>query len=203
MQKARVHFEEEGTSLQEIVDMRLYEDMATFAFQVFSIAHHSLGAINALKDGEFGPPNMSPGLDFETLHNMIDDAEAQLSKVNCEDIDGLLDGQVIFKMGDVRWPFTNEDFINVYHAFQINWEISSNFCGPKLYKNCRTFFAFKVHVLSCLIFTVDLTVTRCCQIVSEDFVNFCGLLRIRELYQWLSLTIGSDGCPFSPPPPGF
>ena len=47
----------------------------------------------------------------------------------------------------------------------------------------RTLFVFKVHVLSCLIFTVDLTVTRCCQIVSEDFVNFCGFLRKHELYQ--------------------
>ena len=111
MQKAKAHFEEEGTNLQEIVDMRLYEDMATFSFQVFSIAHHSLGAINALKDGEFGPPNMPPGLDFESLHNMIKDAEAQLLEVSCDDIDKLLDGQVIFKMGDIRWPFTNEDFI--------------------------------------------------------------------------------------------
>ena len=111
MQKAKAHFEEEGTNLQEIVDMRLYEDMATFSFQVFSIAHHSLGAINALKDGEFGPPNMPSGLDFESLHNMIKDAEAQLLEVSCDDIDKLLDGQVIFKMGDIRWPFTNEDFI--------------------------------------------------------------------------------------------
>ena len=111
MQKAKVHFEEEGTSLQEIVDMRLYEDMATFAFQVFSIVHHSLGAINALKDGEFGPPKMPLGLDFESLHNIIKDAEAKLLEVNPEDIDKLLDGQVIFKMGDIRWPFTNEDFI--------------------------------------------------------------------------------------------
>ena len=111
MQKAKCHFEEEGTSLQEIVDMRLYEDMATFAFQVFSIAHHSLGAINALKEGEFGPPKMPLGLDFESLHNIIQDAEAQLLEVNPEDIDKLLDGQEIFKMGDVRWPFTNEDFI--------------------------------------------------------------------------------------------
>ena len=31
------------------------------------------------------------------------------------------------------------------------------------------------------IFTVDLTVTTYCQIDSEDFVNFCGLLRKREL----------------------
>ena len=111
MQKAKAHFEEEGTNLQEIVDMRLYEDMATFSFQVFSIAHHSLGAINALKDGEFGPPNMPSGLDFESLHNMIKDAETQLLEVSCDDIDKLLDGQVIFKMGDIRWPFTNEDFI--------------------------------------------------------------------------------------------
>ena len=111
MQKAKSHFEEEGINLQEIVDMRLYEDMATFSFQVFSIAHHSLGAINALKDGEFGPPNMPLGLDFESLQNMIKDAEAQLLEASCEDIDQLLDGQVIFKMGDIRWPFTNEDFI--------------------------------------------------------------------------------------------
>ena len=32
------------------------------------------------------------------------------------------------------------------------------------------------------IFTVDLMVTTYCQIVGEDFVNFCGLLRKRELY---------------------
>ena len=33
------------------------------------------------------------------------------------------------------------------------------------------------------IFTVDLTVTTYCQIDGEDFVNFCGLLRKRELYK--------------------
>ena len=31
------------------------------------------------------------------------------------------------------------------------------------------------------IFTVDLMVTTYCQIYGEDFVNFCGLLRKREL----------------------
>ena len=32
------------------------------------------------------------------------------------------------------------------------------------------------------ILTVDLTVTTYCQIDGEGFVNFCGLLRKRELY---------------------
>ena len=31
------------------------------------------------------------------------------------------------------------------------------------------------------IFTVDLTITTYCKIDGEDFVNFCGLLRKREL----------------------
>ena len=31
------------------------------------------------------------------------------------------------------------------------------------------------------IFTIDLTVTTDCPIDDEDFVNFCGLLRKREL----------------------
>ena len=31
------------------------------------------------------------------------------------------------------------------------------------------------------IFTVDLTLTKYCQIDGEDFINFCGLLRKHEL----------------------
>ena len=33
------------------------------------------------------------------------------------------------------------------------------------------------------ILTVDLTATTYCKIDGEDFVNLCGLLRKRELYQ--------------------
>ena len=33
------------------------------------------------------------------------------------------------------------------------------------------------------ILTVDLTVTTYCQIDGKDLVNFCGLLRKRELYK--------------------
>ena len=43
------------------------------------------------------------------------------------------------------------------------------------------------------IFTVDLTVTTYCQIDSEDFVNFCGLLRKRELYIQVTKNINKTG----------
>ena len=36
------------------------------------------------------------------------------------------------------------------------------------------------------IFTVNLTLCSKCQIYSEDFVNFCGLLRKHELYHFFN-----------------
>ena len=45
------------------------------------------------------------------------------------------------------------------------------------------------------IFTVDLTVTTYCQIDGEDFVNFCGLLIKRELYNMFSLRNIPCACP--------
>ena len=44
--KAKSHFEETGINQEEIVHARLYEDMAPFSFQVFSIVHHSVGALH-------------------------------------------------------------------------------------------------------------------------------------------------------------
>ena len=38
------------------------------------------------------------------------------------------------------------------------------------------------------IFTIDLTLSSKCQIISEDFINFCGLLRKHELYDVLSFS---------------
>ena len=52
LEKGRSHFEEKKRNLDDIVKLRLYDDMAPFTFQLFSVAHHSLGAINGLKNGE-------------------------------------------------------------------------------------------------------------------------------------------------------
>ena len=40
----------------EVVEHRLFQDMAPFSFQIRSVAHHSVGAMEALKSGVFNPP---------------------------------------------------------------------------------------------------------------------------------------------------
>jgi hypothetical protein len=96
---------------EEIVHMQLYEDMKPFTFQAFSIVHHSVGAIEALKTGEFGPPMMPDNLSFGDLKNMIKEAETELKNIDTSEIDNLSDQKVIFKMGQIEWPFSSIDFI--------------------------------------------------------------------------------------------
>ena len=47
---------------------------------------------------------------------------------------------------------------------------------------CIKFVYFKKVTKIDKIFTDEFTLTTCCQIDGEDFVNFCGLLRKCELY---------------------
>ena len=54
----------------------------------------------------------------------------------------------------------------------------------KTWKSLK-FIVFKKATRIDEIFIVDLTVTTYCQSDGEDFVNFCGLLRKRELYPLL------------------
>ena len=111
LNKAKAHFEETGTDLEDIVQARLYEDMAPFSFQVFSIVHHSVGALNALKSGEFGPPNMPENLDFAALHSLLEVAVNDLKNFSADKVDACSEQEVLFKMGSIEWPFSAESFI--------------------------------------------------------------------------------------------
>ena len=111
LNKAKAHFEETGTDLEDIVQARLYEDMAPFSFQVFSIVHHSVGALNALKSGEFGPPNMPENLDFAALHSLLEEAVNDLKNFSANEVDACSEQEVLFKMGSIEWPFSADSFI--------------------------------------------------------------------------------------------
>ena len=51
IEKAEEFCSENDIDTKDIVEMQLHRDMAPFTFQVFSIVHHSVGAIDALKTG--------------------------------------------------------------------------------------------------------------------------------------------------------
>ena len=109
LQKSADHFAAKGIDLAEVVETRLIPDMANFHFQVTSLTHHSLGAVNAFKSGEFRPPRYDD-CDYAALQAMTATTLHELKTQSREEIDALADGKVVFKLGDNEIPFTAENF---------------------------------------------------------------------------------------------
>ena len=110
LEKGRAHCEENGISLDEVVETRLIDDMLPFRFQVISVAHHSLGALKGVEAGVFGPPSMSD-LDYDGLRNLVTEAREGLADYSAETVNGFEGKAMEFRMGKMAIPFSAEDFL--------------------------------------------------------------------------------------------
>lgn len=110
LEKGADHFNENGVPLQEVVDSRLYPDMASFHFQVVCITHHSVGALNGITTGEFGTPDY-PETDYAGLQAMTRTTLDTLREMNPDDVNALAGGAVVFKLRGNEIPFTAENFV--------------------------------------------------------------------------------------------
>jgi len=105
------HFQENNINPDDIVEARLFENMLPFKFQIWSVAHHSKGALDGLKAGVFGPPSAMGELNYAGLQKVIADARESLQAVTADQINSLEGGDMAFEMGGRRIPFTVEGFI--------------------------------------------------------------------------------------------
>lgn len=111
LEKGLAHFTANNISPEEIVETRLFPDMLPLRFQLLSVAHHSLGAIEGLKQGQFAPPSQAPSHDYRTLQKLIADTRASIAKLTPDDVNALDGKDIIFQMRDLKLPFTAADFI--------------------------------------------------------------------------------------------
>jgi len=100
-----------GLDTSEIVSSRLFEDMLPFRFQIVSVAHHSLGAIEGLQRGVFAPPSQTEPLDYDGLRTLIADTLKGLRSLNPAEVNALKGRAIIFQLRDRQLPFTAEDFM--------------------------------------------------------------------------------------------
>lgn len=110
LKKGADHCASAGIDLAEIVDTRLYPDMATFHFQITSVTHHSLGALEALKSGSFSPPRY-PECGYAELQAMTARTLEELKAQKPDEIDALAGGKLVFKIAGNEIPFTAENFV--------------------------------------------------------------------------------------------
>jgi len=94
-----------------IVETRLFDDMLPMRFQIVSVAHHSLGAIEGLKNGVFSPPGQVAPLDYAGLQKLVADTSAGLKALTPAEVNALEGRDMIFQIRDRQVPFTAESFV--------------------------------------------------------------------------------------------
>lgn len=109
--KGREHCEKTGVDLDDVVETRLYPDMLPFRFQLVSVAHHSLGAIQGIEAGVFEPPAPAPDRNYAGLEKLVVETRSALEGYAREAIDALTGRAVQFKIGDRGLPFIAENFV--------------------------------------------------------------------------------------------
>ncbi len=109
--KAKAHCEEKGTKPEEIIGARLIEDMQPFSYQVKCCREHSLGAIEAVREGVFTPSLAAPPSNWEGLYEKLDEAKAGLEAVSEAEMAGFVGQPMEFRFKDMVMPFTAENFL--------------------------------------------------------------------------------------------
>ena len=101
-----------GIPEAEIVEARLIDDMFPFAYQVKSMAVHSQGAIEAVRQGVFAP-NFQEALprSLAELREKLETAEAVLGSVAEDELESFVGRPMRFEIGPKKLDFTAEDFL--------------------------------------------------------------------------------------------
>lgn len=111
LDKGKAHFGERGLNAEAVLDFALAHDMKPFHFQVRSVVHHSLGAIEGLRSGHFAPPQPSPPYSWDALRARVGDALEQIAAITPAESEVLGHGEVLFAAGERRRLFTAEEFV--------------------------------------------------------------------------------------------
>ena len=109
LNKGAEYCNENGIDLGDVVNARLIDDMANFHFQVVCITHHSLGALEGMRNGEFSPPNY-PETDYAGLQAMTQATLEKLKAMTPDQVNELAGGRLVFKLGGNEIPFSAENF---------------------------------------------------------------------------------------------
>ena len=104
---------ESGLADAEICEARLFDDMLPFAYQIKSMAVHSAGAIEGVRNGTFSPDRSDPPTSFDGLRARLAEAEAKLSAISEREMESFIGQDMLFSVPDydIAIPFDAEQFL--------------------------------------------------------------------------------------------
>lgn len=111
MTKGATHYSDNGKNPDDILSLRMVDNMMNFKFQVLSVIGQSVGTIESLRSGVFSPPGKSDPMTYAELHAKVQAAYAELKAIEADDVNSMAGADVVFELGETKIPFVAEDFV--------------------------------------------------------------------------------------------
>lgn len=111
LDKGAAYAKEHSIDPQDFVGSKLRDDMMPLHFQIVSACHHSLGALNGMRDGRFTPPSFDLDQSYTELQALVGETQAGLAAFSENDAEALADKSMVFALGKNEMPFTNQNFL--------------------------------------------------------------------------------------------
>ncbi|MEZ5833618.1 MAG: DUF1993 domain-containing protein [Dongiaceae bacterium] len=111
LDRAVQHCAEIGADPDDFVQIRLFEDMAPFHFQIEAAWHHAVWGLEAAKTGVFAPPALVGPVPFAELRAMMDKAQMALEAFTPDEVNGWAGKELDLQIGPRKLCFTSETLI--------------------------------------------------------------------------------------------
>ena len=125
LQKGADYCQSNNINEDDMLKVRLIEDMLPLYFQLDSVLHHSIGSVTGMISGESGPPPSTDKRDYKAYQCAIKEAQSELSVISVESINELEGKNVTFKMGQLEIPFTVENFVMSFTLPNLNFHAAT------------------------------------------------------------------------------
>jgi hypothetical protein len=109
--KAEAWCADGGCGEAELYATRLSEDMHPLPFQFASVAHHTGGAVEGVRRGEFNPPSGAAPDSFAASRDALAQAAKVLEGVTEDEAESWIGRPMKFAMRDFTMPFIADQFL--------------------------------------------------------------------------------------------
>ncbi|ABC62802.1 DUF1993 domain-containing protein [Erythrobacter litoralis] len=95
----------------KIIGARLIEDMLPFCYQIKSVAEHTAGSIEAIREGIYSPDLNPPPTSFDDLRAKLAKATEVMQALTEDEMESWIGRDMRFEFKDRGMDFTVEDFL--------------------------------------------------------------------------------------------
>jgi len=102
LDRTTAHCADAGIDPDDLVEARLFDDMAPFHFQIEAAWHHAVWGLEAAKTGAFEPPGLVGPVPFAELRAMIAKGERALAGLTPEEVNSWAGKDLDLQIGPRR-----------------------------------------------------------------------------------------------------